>query len=134
MFMPYTLLNHDFFLFLSSSSSSGTYPNRNTGVQGTNSSADSGFGSLDHANGSTTYNNMVSSVTASHIRNLGNDNARRHGQGRGRGSNGGTGNLQIEAAPIGRSILSNHNQVRQQCDGDRMSLWIVLHKWKVIVC
>ena len=48
----------------------GTYPNRNTGVQGTNSSVDSGFGSLNHASGSTAYNNMVSSVTPSQTRNF----------------------------------------------------------------
>jgi len=116
------------------SPSSGTYPNRNTGVQGTNSSADSGLGSLDHATGSTTYNNMVSSVTPSQTRNFGNGSARGRGQGRGRGSTGGTGNLQIEATPGGRSILSNHNQVRQQHVGNRMRLGVVLHKQKVICC
>jgi hypothetical protein len=114
--------------------SSGTYPNRNTRVQGTNSSADSGFGSLDHANGSRTYNNMVSSVTPSQTHNLGNDSARGHGQGRGRGSTYGTGNLHIEAAPVGRNVLSNRNQVMQQRVGDKMRLWVVLHEWKVIFC
>jgi hypothetical protein len=128
MFMPCTLFNHDFFSPLSSSA--GTYPNRNTGVQGTNSSADSGFGSLDHASGSTAYNNMVSSVTPLQTRNFGNDSTR----GRGMGSAGGTGNLQIEATPGGRSFLSNHNQVRQQYIGDRMRLWIIFHKWKAIFC
>jgi ribosomal protein L15 len=77
---------------------------------------------------------MVSSVTPSQTRNLGNDNTRGRGQGRGRGSTGGTGNLQIEATQVGRSILSNYNQVRQQRVGDRMRLWVVLHKWKAIFC
>jgi len=132
MFMPCTLLNHDFFSPLYSSA--GTYPNRNTGVQGTNSSADSGFGSQDHASGSTAYNNMVSSVTPSQTRNFENDSTRGHGQGQGSGSTGGTGNLQLEATPSGRSFLSIHNQVRQQRVGDRMRLWIIFHKWKVIFC
>lgn len=116
--MPCTLLNHEFF----SSSSSGAYPNRNTVVQGINSSADSGLGSLDHASGSTTYNNMVSSVTPLQTHHFGNDSTRGRGQGRGRGTTGGTGNLHIEATPVGRSILSNRNQVRQQRDGDRVRL------------
>lgn len=114
--MPCTVLNHEFYSS-SSSSSSGAYPNRNTVVQGINSSADSGLGSLDHTSGSTTYNNMVLQT-----HHFGNDSTRGHGQGRGRGTTGGTGNLHIEATSLGRSILSNRNQVRQQRDGDRVRL------------
>jgi hypothetical protein len=121
----------NFFLLLLSS---GTHPNRNTRVQGINSSADSGFGSLGRANGSTSYNNTVPSVTASQRRNLGNDSTRGRGQGRGRGSTYGTGNLHIEVTPVGGNVLSNHNQVREQCVGDRMRLWVILHEWKVIFC
>jgi len=134
MLLVYALYIIDSWFFSSLSSSSVTYPNRNTGVQGTNSSADSGLGSLDHATGSTTYSSMVSSLTPSQTRNFGNDNPRGRGQGRGRGSTGVTGNLQFEATQVGRSILSNHNQVMRQCVGDRMRLRVIIHKWKAIFC
>jgi hypothetical protein len=130
MFMPCTLLNHEFF----SSSSSGTHPNGNTRVQGITSSADSGFGNLDNANRSTSYKNTVASATPSQTPNLGNDSTRGRGQGWGRGSTYGTGNQHIEATPVGGNVLSNYNQVRKQCVGDRMRLWVILHEWNVIFC
>jgi hypothetical protein len=107
------LLNYVYFIFILFHYSvvrffAGTHANRRTGrelagAESTNSSVDSGLGSLNHCNGSTSYNSSVLPVTPLQARSVGSNSMGGCGQGRG-SLHGGT----TQAWNIN---FSHHNEV-----------------------